>query len=168
MTTRAQNERRFGSWEELPRGGRLYRLEVPGRLGWRACYLKEVDAMDKTVRFWQEIYNDEGTLVEVHEKYPLDKGHRKAQDKIMVITKQIVARQIESYLRHDIKLAELVDWAENVMMEGDLDEHDVRVLRDVVARLGLADVRVFGLTWEDCEQLLNLLGYSARVKVQAV
>lgn len=86
----------------------------------------------------------------------------------MVITKQIVARQIESYLRHDIKLAELVDWAENVMMEGDLDEHDVRVLRDVVARLGLADVRVFGLTWEDCEQLLNLLGYSARVKVQAV
>ena len=30
-----------------------------------------------TVRFWQEIYDDQGTLVEIHEKYPVDKGHRK-------------------------------------------------------------------------------------------
>ena len=38
-------------------------------------------------------------------------------------------------------------------------------LRSVVSRLGLADVRAFGLTWEDCEQLLGELGYAARVDV---
>ena len=48
-----------------------------GRHGWRARYLKEVDANEKTLRFWQEIYDDQDRLVEVHEKYPVDRGHRK-------------------------------------------------------------------------------------------
>jgi hypothetical protein len=47
------------------------------RVGWRARYLKEVDAQEVTLRFWQEIYDDQGKLVEVHEKYPVDTGHRK-------------------------------------------------------------------------------------------
>lgn len=34
-----------------------------------------------------------------------------------------------------------------------------------MARLGLADVRAFGLTWEDCEQVLRELGYGARVEI---
>jgi hypothetical protein len=33
MGTRAQNEKKFGSWDNLPGGGRRYRLEVRGRLG---------------------------------------------------------------------------------------------------------------------------------------
>jgi len=49
-----------------------------GRQGWRARYLKEVDAKESTVRFWQEIYDEQGRLVETHEKYPVDRGHRKA------------------------------------------------------------------------------------------
>ena len=36
---------------------------------------------------------------------------------------------------------------------------------DVVARLGLADVRAFGLTWEDCEAFLSRLGYRAKIDV---
>lgn len=39
--------------------------------------MKEVDAEENTVRFWQEIYDDTGKLVEVHEKYPVDRGHQK-------------------------------------------------------------------------------------------
>ncbi|MGO8928186.1 MAG: hypothetical protein ACLQU3_15055 [Limisphaerales bacterium] len=77
MSTRTQNERKFGWWELLPRGGRRYRLDVPGKQGWLARYLKEVDANETTQRFWQEIYDDQGKLVEVHEKYPVDKGHQK-------------------------------------------------------------------------------------------
>jgi len=77
MNSRVQNERKFRSWEELPGGGRRYWLDVLGRLGWRACYLKEVDAQEVTLRFWQEIYDEHGKLVEVHEKYPVDKGHQK-------------------------------------------------------------------------------------------
>ncbi len=72
-----QNEKKFGQWDELSGGGRRYRLVVQGRLGWPARYLKEVDASETTVRFWQEIYDDQGKLVEVHEKYPVDKGHQK-------------------------------------------------------------------------------------------
>ncbi len=76
MSTRAQNEKKFGSWTDLPDGGRRYWLDVVGRMGWQARYVKEVDARETTLRFWQEIYDDQGRLVEIHEKYPVDKGHR--------------------------------------------------------------------------------------------
>ena len=78
MTTRLQNEKKFGNWEELPGGGRRYWIDVVGRQGWRARYLKAVDASETTLRFWQEIYDEEGRLTEVHHKYPMDEGHRKA------------------------------------------------------------------------------------------
>ena len=77
MSTRLQNERKFGQWEELADGRRRYRLDVPGRLGWLARYFKVVDSNETTLRFWQEIYDDTGKLVETHEKFPVDKGHRK-------------------------------------------------------------------------------------------
>jgi hypothetical protein len=77
MSTREQNEKKFGNWGELPAGGRRYWLDVTGRLGWRARYLKEVDAQETTLLFWQEIYDDQGNLVEIHEKYPVDRGHQK-------------------------------------------------------------------------------------------
>jgi len=64
MSTRAQNENKFGQWDELPGGGRRYGLDVPGKLGWLARYLKEVDANETTLRFWQEIYDDQGKRVE--------------------------------------------------------------------------------------------------------
>ena len=35
-------------------------------------------ANETTLRFWQEIYDDQGRLVEIHEKFPVDKGHQKA------------------------------------------------------------------------------------------
>ena len=78
MSTRARNEKRFGAWVELPGGGRRYSLKVSGRQGWSARYLKEVDAAEAAVRFWQEIFDEQGQLVEVHEKYPVDTGHQKA------------------------------------------------------------------------------------------
>jgi hypothetical protein len=77
MSSRTQNEKKFGAWEELPNGGRRYWLDIAGRLGWRARDVKQVDAQEDTVRFWQEIYDGQGKLVEIHEKYPVDKGHQK-------------------------------------------------------------------------------------------
>jgi len=74
---RQQNERKFGAWTDLPNGGRAYSLEVKGRSGWRAQYVKEVDAEESTVRFYQEVFDADGRLREVHEKYPADLGHRK-------------------------------------------------------------------------------------------
>lgn len=74
---RRKNEVKFGSWEELKKGGRRYWYDVQGRSGWKARYVKEVDADEKTVRFYQEIYDETGNLIEIHEKFPEDKGHKK-------------------------------------------------------------------------------------------
>jgi hypothetical protein len=76
---RKRNEKTFGRWENLPNGGRRYWYEVLGRSGWKAKYFKEVDAQEVTTRFYQEIYNERGELVEVHEKYPVNKGHQTAR-----------------------------------------------------------------------------------------
>ncbi len=85
----------------------------------------------------------------------------------MTITSKKVADKIEAYLHHRISLADLVDWAENAMMGADFAAQGHDRIRDVVARLGVADVRAFGLTWEDCEQFLHSLGYSARIEIVA-
>ena len=37
--------------------------------------MKQVDGDETTVRFWQEIYDENGRVVEIHEIYPVDKGH---------------------------------------------------------------------------------------------
>jgi len=85
----------------------------------------------------------------------------------MLITKQTVAAKIAAYLRHDMSLSELVDWAERALMDEEFADVDASILSQVVGRLGVADVRAFGLTWEDCEQLLGALGFSARVEIVA-
>ena len=76
---RLANERKFGQWTELPGGGRRYWYDIPGRMGWLARYVKEVNGSEETVRFYQEIYDNRGRLTEVHEKYPEDKGHRQTE-----------------------------------------------------------------------------------------
>jgi len=70
-----ENEKKYPNWNALPDGGRRYWHEIQGRYGWSARYVKEVDREEKTVRFYQEIYDKDGRLVEVHQKYPIDLGH---------------------------------------------------------------------------------------------
>ncbi len=86
----------------------------------------------------------------------------------MTITKQTVAEKIAAYLHHEMTLTQLVDWAEIALMDGELAEGDTKTISNVIARLGVADVRAFGLAWEDCEELLRQLGFSPRVEVVAV
>jgi cobyrinic acid a,c-diamide synthase len=85
----------------------------------------------------------------------------------VTITKQTVADKIAAYLHHEITLAQLVDWAEHALLDGEFAERDAQALSSVVARLGVADVRAFGLAWEDCEELLRKLGFAPRVEVVA-
>ena len=60
-------------------GSKKYWFDIEGRNGWKARYLKIVDHAEVTLAFWQEIYNENGVLVEIHEKYPIDKGHIKLE-----------------------------------------------------------------------------------------
>ena len=76
MASRSQNERKFRHWEQLPNGGRRYIREFVGRGGGRARYIKEVDINENTTRFVQEIYDAIGRLVAMHEKFPVDLGHK--------------------------------------------------------------------------------------------
>lgn len=82
-----------------------------------------------------------------------------------LITRETVTEKLAAYLRHELTLSNLVAWAESALVEGEFDPTHLTTIRDTVARLGVADVRAFGLTWEDCEQLLAQLGYSAQVSI---
>lgn len=99
-------------------------------------------------------------------KYTLKiQGITRFDDRDMNITKEKTAAQLGAYLSHGITLDELVDWAEMAMMEGDFPDEGSDVLAEVIARIGVSDVRAFGLTWEDCESMLQKIGYKSRVEI---
>ncbi len=77
MSKREVNERKFGNWKSKSSGGLIYRYDVEGKKKNSARYIKEVDAEENTLRFYQEIYNMDGKLIGIHEKLPIDKGHKK-------------------------------------------------------------------------------------------
>jgi hypothetical protein len=74
---RRKNERQFGNWKENETGERTYWMEIVGRFGWKARYIKIVDVNENTMAFRQEIFDEYGVLREIHEKFPVDKGHQK-------------------------------------------------------------------------------------------
>ena len=82
-----------------------------------------------------------------------------------MITREDVVEVIRKYLQREISIVTLVDWAESAMMEGEFDDKHFNDIGNVVSRLGLADVRAFGLTLEDCDKLLGTLGYSTRFEI---
>ncbi len=74
---RQENEKKFTHWEDNKDDSRKYWFDVKGKMGWKARYIKIVDENEITLKFYQEIYDNNGKLIEIHEKYPTDKGHRK-------------------------------------------------------------------------------------------
>jgi hypothetical protein len=83
----------------------------------------------------------------------------------MTVNRQVVVEKLAAYLHGQLSQTDLVDWAENAMMEADFEARDAELLADIVGRLGLADVAEFGLHWEDCKNFLTRLGYRVRVEV---
>jgi hypothetical protein len=81
----------------------------------------------------------------------------------MIITKQQLAVNLLNYLQHKTTLSDLVNWAEDALMEGDIQGEDPEVVRDILARLGLADVKAFGLFWDDCNNYMQKLGYVLKI-----
>jgi len=83
--------------------------------------------------------------------------------KAMIITKQQLAVNLLNYMQRKLSLEELVSWAEDAFMEGDIQDEDTEVVRDILAQLGLADVKEFGLYWEDCDSMMRRLGYALKI-----
>ena len=86
----------------------------------------------------------------------------------MTITREKVAEKLLAYLKHRISLNELIDWCENAVMDAEFEKKHSKEIKDVAARIGVADVNNFGLLWEDCEIFLKKLGYSVHVNVSKV
>lgn len=79
-----------------------------------------------------------------------------------LITAEVLADQIKAYLQHQLSLKELVDWAENAMMDGEFEETEDYALRDITGRLGVADVKAFRLSEDDFEQFLSQLEHGVQ------
>ena len=85
----------------------------------------------------------------------------------MTITKKTLSNMLIKYVNRHIGLDALVDWAEETIKESDFEDENFELLRDITAQIGLADVREFGLSWDDCYNYLHKLGYNVKVKVSA-
>ena len=108
--------------------------------------MKEADGDKRTARFYQEICGGAGHLVEVHEKYPEDKGHRQVEEQLYDSRSSCRRTQIDRISLPQVEPGRTGDRADWAMMDTDLDEKTVETLRDVIARLDVADVRAFGLS----------------------
>ncbi|HLG29279.1 MAG TPA: hypothetical protein VI387_03640 [Candidatus Brocadiales bacterium] len=86
----------------------------------------------------------------------------------MIVMKQTLAYMLIKYINREIDLLNLVNWAEDMIKEADFESENFELLRDIVARLGLANVREFGLSWDDCYDYLHKLGYNVKVEVSEV
>ncbi|MBI3755544.1 MAG: hypothetical protein HZB81_06590 [Deltaproteobacteria bacterium] len=83
----------------------------------------------------------------------------------MKVSKKMVADMLMQYLDRKITLSDLVDWAEDMIREADLDPEGFEVIRDILAHMGLADVREFGLAWDDCYDYMHRLGYDVKIEL---
>jgi hypothetical protein len=82
-----------------------------------------------------------------------------------MITPNRVASQLRDYLQHRTTRSALVDWAERAIMDEEFDEGDLDSIRDITSRLGLADVREFGVTWETARlSVATRISYFAAVR----
>jgi hypothetical protein len=80
-----------------------------------------------------------------------------------MITKKTIANKLLAYLQHQISLEQLTDWAEQSLNNSSYDDDNFHTIRNVLAQMGLADVKSFGLEWKDCEIIMGKLGFKLEV-----
>lgn len=85
-----------------------------------------------------------------------------------MITRKTVAAALLRYLHHAITLQELVHWSESQIMNGGYETGYEAPIRNALGRLAAADVQAFGLLWEDCEQIMQSLGYKLTIEAALV
>ena len=86
----------------------------------------------------------------------------------MVLTRKALVDMLIKYINRKIDLPTLVNWAEDMIKEADFENGSFELIRGILAHIGLADVREFGLTWDDCYDYLHKLGYNVKVELLEV
>jgi len=80
-----------------------------------------------------------------------------------VLMRNAILKRINSYLKRETTLAQLVAWAQDTLALGGLSPDDESLLRDLVGRAGDPASGGFGLTMEEWSDLLHRLGQELRV-----
>lgn len=83
-----------------------------------------------------------------------------------MITRYTVGSKLQSYLNNELSLAQLVDWAETALIDAELEEGYDKLIFDIIARIGVADVDGFKLSWQEITEILEKLGYRASVALE--
>ncbi|GFP18798.1 hypothetical protein HKBW3S42_01042 [Candidatus Hakubella thermalkaliphila] len=86
----------------------------------------------------------------------------------MILTRKLLADVLIRYINREIDLPSVVSWAEDMIREANFENGSFEIIREILARIGLADVREFGLTWDDCYDYLHKLGYDVKVELLEV
>ncbi|MDN3510335.1 hypothetical protein [Candidatus Jettenia sp. AMX1] len=87
------------------------------------------------------------------------------ENKDMIVTREMLVNMLIDYINRRIDTSNLISWAEDMMREADFEDQYFELLRDITARIGLADVREFGLYWDDCCDYLHKLGYRVKIEI---
>ena len=85
-----------------------------------------------------------------------------------MITKKIIADKLLAYLQHRLSLEDLVNWAEQALMNSFYEDDNSHTIRNTLSQLGLADVKAFGLEWKDCKTIMENLGFKLEVNASAL
>jgi hypothetical protein len=85
-----------------------------------------------------------------------------------MITKKTIAAKLLAYLQRRTSLTEVVTWAEQALMDADYKDDSAHTIRNILAQLATSDVKAFGLEWQDCESIMERLGFKLEVKALEV
>lgn len=82
-----------------------------------------------------------------------------------MITKETVMQRTQDYLLLKISLRSLIEWAEDSFMQADFDEKDATIISDILSKIGVSNVKNFGIQWDEWNEFLSKLGYEIRIEL---
>ena len=85
-----------------------------------------------------------------------------------IITREVLLEKLYAFIRQETTLPELVNWAENVFVDDDVDvEGDTELLMDIVFCLAGSDTDLYPLTWDVLTEFVEKLGGKMPIIVEA-
>ncbi len=85
-----------------------------------------------------------------------------------MVTCEVVRDWLLAYLNGAITQSALIEWARKAKLSAELLAADAEWVGPVLARIGVTGKGSYTLTWEDCFDLLEDLGFAARVIAEPI
>lgn len=75
----------------------------------------------------------------------------------MTTTKHILAEKIREYLDKKISANDLAEWAEDVMVEADIEDNGIDLISETLTSIGLINVKGFEMSDTQLEGIIEKL-----------